>query len=298
MNGYIRERIDTPDGDFLDLDWSETGAARLAVVSHGLEGDSQRSYVRGMVRACNRAGWDALAWNMRGCSEEPNRQMGAYHSGRTEDLEAVVQYAFEKHRYEQLALIGFSLGGNLTLKYLGERGTAVDDRICGAVAFSVPCDLQAGAEHLARWSNRLYMKRFLRALRARVRTKVALFPGQLDDDGLDDIRTFREFDGRYVAPLHGFSSAEDYWQRCSCKPLLRNITCPTLLINAADDPFLPAACYPEYEADRNNNFFLEIPRYGGHVGFVSFNAQHLYWSEQQATAFLEHIHHNASRKEK
>lgn len=298
MNGYIRERIDTPDGDFLDLDWSETGAARLAVVSHGLEGDSQRSYIQGMVRACNLAGWDALAWNMRGCSEEPNRQVGAYHSGRTEDLEAVVQYAFKKYGYEQLALIGFSLGGNLTLKYLGERGTAVDDRICGAVAFSVPCDLQAGAEHLARWSNRLYMKRFLRSLRARVRTKMVLFPGVLDDDGLDDIRTFREFDGRYVAPLHGFSSAEDYWQRCSCKPLLRSITCPTLLINAADDPFLPAACYPEYEADRNNNFFLEIPRYGGHVGFVSFNAQHLYWSEQQATAFLEHTHHSASRKEK
>lgn len=287
VDGYVRERIDTPDGDFLDLDWSTVGAKRLVILSHGLEGDSKRRYMQGMARACNRAGWDALAWNMRGCSEEANRHLAAYHSGRTEDLDCVVRHACEHRGYEALAFIGFSLGGNLTLKYLGERGPEVDTSIRAAVAFSVPCDLQAGALHLAHWSNQIYMKRFLKSLRARVRAKIAQFPGELDDNGLDQVRTFREFDGRYVAPLHGFTSAEDYWQKCSCKPLLRRITIPTLLVSAADDPFLPSACYPYAEAERNNTFFFEVPRYGGHVGFVSFNTERLYWSEQRAVSFLE-----------
>ena len=142
---YRRERIDTPDGDFLDLDWSEVGGTKVAILAHGMEGNSRRPYMLGMVNAFNRAGWDALAWNMRGCSEEPNRQPAFYHAGLTGDLEIVVARVLADQIYESLVLIGFSLGGNLILKYLGERGTAVPKPLVASVNFSVPLDLADGA---------------------------------------------------------------------------------------------------------------------------------------------------------
>lgn len=278
-----RERLTTPDGDFLDLDWhTDGGRTRLAILSHGLEGDSTNTYIQGMARALVRAGWDVLAWNLRGCSGEPNRLLRSYHSGATEDLAAVIARAPE--HYTQLALVGFSLGGNMTLKYLGEP--APDTRISGAVAFSVPCDLASSAFQLESFCNRIYMRRFLRSLRAKVREKMARFPGRLDDAGLEAMRTFREFDGAYTAPMNGFASAEEYWTRASSKPALERIRVPTLLVNALDDPFLPRACFPEKEARASECFFLETPACGGHVGFVTFNAQNEYWSERRAVEFL------------
>ncbi len=277
-----RERITTPDGDFLDLDWHASNATRLAVLSHGLEGDSSNTYIQGMAHALARAGWDILAWNFRGCSGEPNRILRSYHSGATEDLAAVI--ARVPPRYTRLALVGFSLGGNMTLKYLGEP--APDPRVCGAVAFSVPCDLASSACQLESLFNRIYMRRFLRSLRGKVREKMARFPGRLSDAGLDTMRTFREFDGAYTAPMNGFASAEDYWTRASCQPALPRIAVPTLLVNALDDPFLPPACFPVEEARASASFHLETPRRGGHVGFVSFNPQNEYWSERRAVEFL------------
>lgn len=283
---YTRERITTPDADFLDLDWSRGGARRVVVISHGLEGNTSRSYVRGMVRAVRGAGWDALAWNFRSCSGEPNRHLYSYHSGSSDDLALVVDHALAAG-YEQVALVGFSLGGNVTLKYLGERGAAVDPRLCAAVAVSVPTDLAAASAELARPANRLYMWYFLRSLHTKVRQKIALFPGQLDDADFDNVRTFRDFDDRYTAPLHGFRDAEDYWRQCSSKPLLPHITLPTLLLSATDDPFLPAACYPEDEARQSPGVQLVTPTRGGHVGFIDWGSGR-YWSEQQALAFLQH----------
>jgi predicted alpha/beta-fold hydrolase len=283
---YGRERIDTHDGDFLDLDWSRCGARRLAILSHGLEGNSGRSYVRGMTRALNRRGWDVLAWNYRGCSGQPNRTLRSYHSGATDDLDVVVRHALAPAHYGILALVGFSLGGNLTLKYLGERAGALDARIRGAVVFSVPCDLAAGATHLARHANRLYLWTFLRSLRAKIRAKADLFPGQLDVDGLRLVRTLYDFDDRYTAPLHGFAGAEDYWRRSSSRPFLSAIDRPTLLVSAADDPFLPPACYPEAEARASPALHLEIPRHGGHVGFVEQAKSGIYWSEARTADFL------------
>ncbi len=280
---YLRERIDTPDGDFLDLDWSRIGAKRLVIVSHGLEGSSRRSYVMGMVRAFNAAGWDALGWNYRGCSGEPNRQLGSYHSGATYDLDTVVQHALP--HYDTVVLVGFSLGGNLTLKYLGERGADVDARIRSAVAFSVPCDLAAGSKKLAESGNRIYMWYFLRSLHKKVQQKMTMFPGEIDDANYNQIRTFADFDNRYTAPMHGFRDADDYWRRCSSKPLLTAIRIPTLLVNAQDDPFLPDACYPTKEAQASQHVTLEMPRYGGHVGFMSSKGGATYWSEERAVAF-------------
>jgi len=284
-----RERLTTADGDFLDLDWDTSGRfLRLAILSHGLEGDSGNPYVQGMAAALRRAGWDTLAWNFRGCSGEPNRLLRSYHSGATEDLDAVVTHALKTGRYKGLALVGFSLGGNMTLKYLGDLAGSVDSRLTAAVAFSVPCDLASSSRQLEKTSNRVYMNRFLGNLRKKIRGKMKVFPGQLSDAGLDAMRTFREFDGAYTAPLHGFSSADDYWTRASCRPVLGRLAIPALLVNARNDPFLAPECFPFAEAEASADFHFEAPRSGGHVGFVSFNRRNEYWSETRAVAFLNY----------
>ncbi|MGM0643686.1 MAG: YheT family hydrolase [Thermodesulfobacteriota bacterium] len=281
---YERERIDTPDGDFLDLDWSVTGCDRLAVISHGLEGNSHRAYVTGMAKTLNSAGWDVLAWNYRSCSGEPNRLLKSYHNGSTEDLSLVIQHAEKQKRYREIALVGFSLGGNLSLMHLGRD--SADPIVTKAVVFSVPCDLKSSVETISKPSNTIYMKRFLKMLHEKIRAKMEIMPGLIDDKGFEKIKTFREFDDRYTAPIHGFRDALDYWEKCSSKQFLSNIKVPVLIVNAADDPFLPGECYPDREASENPNITLEVPESGGHVGFIEFNRENRYWSEKRAVSFL------------
>jgi uncharacterized protein len=284
---YQRERIATPDKDFLDLDWVRKGSSRLAILSHGLEGDSKRHYVVGMVKALTGRGWDALAWNARGCSGEPNRVLRFTHSGATEDLHTVIRHVLATCAYSDLVLIGFSLGGNLTLKYLGERPP--DPRIKAALAFSVPCDLECSSVQLAKPANRIYMLRFLTTLRQKVRALAQLMPDKINDRGYQELRNFKDFDDRYTAPIHGFENAQDYWRKCSCKQFLNTISVPTLLINARNDPFLADECYPADEAESNLNLHLEIPPQGGHVGFMSVNKAGEYWSETRGASFLNAV---------
>jgi hypothetical protein len=286
---YQRERIRTADNDFLDLDRSTVGSKKIAIVSHGLEGNTSRVYMLGMVRALNRHGWDALAWNFRGCSGETNRKLYSYHSGKTDDLHTVITHVLSRYPYFELALIGFSMGGNIILKYLGDKREEVSPLIRKAVAFSVPCDLASGAERFTEWSNKIYMIRFLRMLHKKIINKKKLFPDQIDDQGYHRIKNFKDFDDRYTAPIHGFKNAEDYWKKCSSGPILRNILIPTLLVNARNDPFLGETCYPVKEAELNPNFFLEIPESGGHVGFVTFNQNGEYWSETRAISFIQNF---------
>lgn len=283
---YRRERIGTPDGDFLDLDWSQIGCGRLAILSHGLEGSSHRSYMMGMAKALNRHGWDALAWNFRGCGGEINRKLRFYHSGATEDLHCVINHVLLTKKYEEIALIGFSMGGNLTLVYLGREAKKLPGIISKAVAFSVPCDLRSGSLQMAKVKNKIYMKRFLRMLHKKVVQKMTLMPEKINDDDFHTIKNFKDFDDRYTAPIHGFKNAEDYWRQCSSKKFLANIEIPTLIVNAENDPFLGPECYPFREAEKSKAVFLEVPRHGGHVGFVSFNKAGTYWSEQRAIEFL------------
>jgi uncharacterized protein len=283
---YRRQRIRTPDDDFLDLDRSTVGATRVALLAHGLEGNATRPYMLGMVRALNLQGWDAVVWNFRGCSGEPNRKLRFYHSGDTQDLQTVLTRVLPDSRYGTAALIGFSLGGNVILKYLGEHALGLHPAIRAAVAFSVPCDLAASATKMARPENALYMRRFMRLLHGKILAKMQLFPGEIDDRGFSRMRTFKDFDEHYTAPLHGFKSALDYWNKASSKPLLARIAVPTLLVNAVDDPFLAPPCYPYQEAMVNPHLFLETPKAGGHVGFVSFRSGGKYWSESRAIAFL------------
>jgi len=221
-----------------------------------------------------------VAWNFRGCSGEPNRQVHFYHSGATDDLHTVLQHV--RTLYDHAALVGFSMGGNKVLKYLGEQG-----RACladGAVAFSVPCDLTTSSEVIERRENRIYLKRFMRSMRDKIAEKAALFPGHLDTDGLEKIESFREFDDRFTAPMHGFRDALDYWDKASCIHVLDDIRRPALLINAQDDSFLSPTCTPE-----TSNEWLEVdtPRFGGHIGFVTRRGP--YYTERRTLDFLARL---------
>jgi predicted alpha/beta-fold hydrolase len=281
---YKRERIHTSDNDFLDLDWSTNGNKKLVIISHGLEGNSHRAYVKGMVKAVNNAGWDALAWNYRSCSGEPNTKLCSYHNGATDDLAQVIEHAKNKHDYDEIALIGFSLGGNLTLLHLGRE--TPDPIVKKAVVFSVPCDLRASSKALAKSVNKLYMKRFLLMLHEKIKAKMQIMPELIDDKGYEKIKDFKAFDDRYTAPIHGFKNAYDYWEKCSSKPYIHDIKIPTLIVNAVNDPFLPKACFPIKEAQSNKHVTLCMPDSGGHLGFVSFNEKNIYWSERQAVLFF------------
>lgn len=283
---YERERIHTSDGDFLDLDWHRPGQAdTLLIVSHGLEGDSKRSYVKGMIRAFAGKGCHGMAWNYRGCSGEPNLQQRFYHSGATEDLEAVIVHVRHLGVYKRIVLSGFSLGGNLTLKYLGERGGSLYPELWKAAVFSVPLHLSSSSRKISQTSNYLYNKRFLRALEKKIRLKEAQMPGKLDVHALKGIKTLRQFDEAYTAPLHGFKNAEAYYAHCSALNFLADIKVPTLIMNAQNDPFLSPLCYPEKELKEHPFIRFEAPEEGGHVGFASTGKEELYYSEKRALAF-------------
>jgi predicted alpha/beta-fold hydrolase len=278
-----RERLELPDGDFVDLDWATSGKERLAILSHGLEGSSSDDCVRGMATRFQRTGWDVLAWNFRGCGLEPNRLVRSYHSGETGDLGAVIALAAE--RYPRIALIGFSLGGNVTLKYLGEGGC--HPAVIAGVGISVPIDLAASANAIdRRWSNRIYLRRFLSRLLPKIKAKAVRFPTGLDTSKSHQIRTLREFDNLYTAPVHGFRDAEDYWARSSARQYLQGIRVPALLLNARDDPFLTSESFPYLEAEKNPDFFLEAPKWGGHVGFIDSASNFRRWHESRCVEFL------------
>lgn len=282
---YDRERLETPDEDFFDLDWSRVGSNRVALICHGLEGCSVGIHELGMVTALNASRWDAVVLNFRGCSGELNRTLRFYHSGETGDLRFAISHIVRA--YPEVALIGFSLGGNVILTYLGQDAGSVAPAVRCAAVFSVPCDLAASARKLERLPNRIYLRRFLKTLRAKVIRKAPQFPNELDITGIERIRTFRAFDDRYTAPIHGFRDAGDYWRRCSSGRYAADIRVPTLLVNARNDPFLPKACFPVARAEANPHLFLEMPTHGGHNGFVALNEENRYWSESRALKFLE-----------
>lgn len=280
---YQRERIVTSDQDFLDLDWLTQGSEKLVIISHGLEGDTTRPYIKGMAKAFFDNGYDVLTWNYRGCSGEMNKALGFYHSGATNDLATVVEHAVSKS-YATIDLIGFSLGGNLTLKYLGENRTR-PSRLKKSVVFSVPMDLHMSCVKISEPSNWIYSQRFLRSLRKKVLEKSKVMK-QLDASGLKKVRTLHEFDDLFTGPIHGFKDALDYYTQSSSISFVENIKVPTLIINAKNDPFLSPECYPEHLLKDHPFVTFESPEHGGHVGFSQFSKNGLYWSEERALDFL------------
>ena len=286
---YDRERINTADGDFLDLDWSTVDSEKLVIFSHGLEGSSRSAYVLGMVRYFNKLGWDSLAWNYRSCSGEPNLKAHFYHPGQTEDQHTVIMHSLEKHQYKTVVLIGFSLGGAYVLRYLGERAQDIPEEVKKAVVFSSPTDLQGSSNHLSKGANSWYGRAFLYKFKRKMLQKERLWPGTCDLSVWENIKTLKDFDIYCNAPWYGYSNVEDFYHVSSAKPVMNRIKVPTLIVNAENDPFLPESCYPIEEAEANKNLFLEIPAAGGHIGFMTFKWKGVYWSEARAKAYLEDL---------
>jgi predicted alpha/beta-fold hydrolase len=220
--------------------------------------------------------------NYRGCSGEVNKTVRFYHSGATDDVDYLINF-IEKD-YEEIILVGFSLGGNLLLKYLGDGIYNLNNKIKVATAISVPCDLESSMENLMEKRNTIYSKRFLKALKNKVLVKKDLMPDQISDEHLESIKSLKDFDDKYTAPIHGFKNACDYYNKCSCKQYLKHIKIPTLIINALDDPFLAEACFPFGEVEANKNLTLITPTHGGHVGFSSFSED--YWTEKKVLEFV------------
>lgn len=279
------ERMELPDGDFLDADWHMRSEALhekpLLIVSHGLEGSSRRHYVTGLIRAMPEV--NALAWNYRSCSGDPNRNLRFYHSGATEDLDFVIQQVVARG-VKDIYLAGFSLGGNLSLKWLGENAKKASQFVRKAVAFSVPLHLSSSSQQLTRRENRLYTHRFLQTLLEKVTEKSARYPKDITPSMLTSIRSLYDFDNVITGPLHGFKDAEDYYERNSSLYFLANIQVPTLIVNAKNDPFLSQECLPE---QIDSDFVrIELPDSGGHCGFYPRNYRGQTWAEQRAAAWF------------
>lgn len=281
----LRERVILNDGDFLDIDWSfpETSSGKVAVLLHGLEGNAQRTYILGQAKVLLDTGWDIAAVNFRGCSGEANITYSSYTAGRTEDLHSVINLILEKNKYNEISLVGFSLGGNLLLKYLGED-PSLPKEIKKAVSISTPLSLKGSLESLEKFQNYAYQSSFLINLRKKYKEKMKDFPEEMTSSDYKKITSLLEFDNIYTAPANGFKDAYDYYEKNSSLQFLPNIEIPFLILNAANDSFLSPACYPLDLATKMSNFHLEIPKYGGHVGFHKTNE--LYYSEERAASFL------------
>ena len=287
-HNYRRERITTWDNDFIDLDFSEVNSSKLVVLIHGLEGSSTSKYILAAASELNKAGYDTVSFNLRGCSGEDNVLLSTYHSGKTEDLEFVISYLIENYSYDKIMIVGYSLGGNITLKYFGEHVKTISDKVSCGVAISVPVDLASSSKTMGTSKNKIYMYKFLRSLRKKILVKTQKHPDyKLDINKLLKSKTFKDFDGLYTAPVSGFSGPEDYWKKASSKPYLPSIKKPVLLISSKDDPFLAKECYPYKEAKESNHFHLEVTKYGGHVGFISgFLTKNNRWLENRILQFI------------
>lgn len=275
--------VETHDSDVLEVDWHRRGNTKLVVISHGLEGNSSRSYILGMAKEALNNGFDVLAWNYRGCGAALNRKAIFYHSGATYDLETIVNYA--SPGYEEIFLIGFSLGGNLTLKYLGEKRN-LDPKIKKGVAISVPLDLGGSCDKISNSAFGLYNRRFLKSLQLKIKKKSVYFPDEFPLEKFASIRTLRDFDNTFTGPLHGFLDAEIYYQTNSALQFLPDIQVPTLVLNAQNDPFLSPSCYPIQLAQQLDQVHFEFPIQGGHVGFMQSDSEQPFYSEARAVEFI------------
>ena len=281
-----RERLELPDGDFLDLDWTAGERGPITLVVHGLEGSSDSHYALGMLAAVVRRGWRGVVLHFRGCGGQPNRLARSYCAGDTADIAHVVGWLRQREPTAPLAVVGYSLGGNALLKWLGE--THADPPLRAAVAVSAPFLLDAAARRLGSGFSRLYQSHLLRELKDGYREKFRhRSDGPVGLNELAGLRDFYAFDDRITAPLHGYTGVGDYYTRASCRQFLRRIRVPTLILHALDDPFMSPDAVPK-AAELSSHVRLELSRNGGHVGFVAgrwpWRAD--YWLERRIPAFL------------
>lgn len=282
---FTRKRIDTADDDFLDIDLLQSGNRKIVVLCHGLEGSSSSMYIQGASGILNSNGYDVAAMNYRFCSGEINRQLRTYHSGETEDLHTVINDVLPD--YDEVLLVGFSLGGNIVLKYIGDGVYPIHPKLKAAVGISVLVDLYGAALELSKLKNRIYTKRFLKTLRKKLRLKQAQYPSHIELDRLKKVKSLIDFDEYFTSPLNGFKNARDYYAKCNSKQFLQKIKIPTLIINALDDPFLSKTCYPTVEAANSEYLHLMTPKHGGHVGFYSPRKESLWYEEEILKFFID-----------
>ncbi len=281
-----RQRLELPDGDFLDIDWTALPGTRRVLVLHGLEGSMESHYSGALLKCLAERGYRAGLLYFRGCSGIPNRLPRGYHSGETGDLDFVVRQLLEAQPGIPLAVVGFSLGGNVLLKWLGEQGA--DAALDAAIAISVPFDLDSAARQLQSGLSRIYRNHLLAKLRQSVIRKAATHPPPVTLQRLRALDSFRAFDNAITAPMHGFRDVDDYYRQSSSKPYLKHIRVPTLILQARDDPFLPVTALPGAH-ELSEHVTLELSEHGGHAGFVTGRnpCRPRYWLEQRIVAHLE-----------
>ncbi len=283
-SSFTRKRIETQDDDFLDIDFLKNGNRKIVVLCHGLEGSSASKYIQATASLLNSNGYDIAAMNYRFCSGEINRQLRTYHSGETEDLNTLIDHILPD--YDEIYLVGFSLGGNLVLNYIGEEVFPINPKIKATVGISVLVDLYGAALELSKLKNRIYTKRFLKTLAVKMKLKHKQYPNQIDIEQLKNVKRLIDFDEHFTSRLNGFRDARDYYAKTNSKQFLHQIEIPTLVINALDDPFLSKSCFPFEEARDNNYLNLMTPKFGGHVGFNALESKYL-WHEEKILLFFE-----------
>ena len=282
---YERERLELKDGDFLDIDRIKNGNRKAAVLCHGLEGSSNSNYIRAAASFLSKNGFDITAVNYRSCSGELNRLPRFYHAGATDDLKEIINHI--EPEYDEIYLVGYSLGANLVLKYMGVDA-GKDKKLKAGVAISCPMDLYDSSFTLNKRRNYVYRMKFILSFRKKIKEKHKMMPDKINIDGIDKMTDFNEMDNRYTAKLGGFKDAEDYYKKESAINFLPDIKVPALIINAKDDPILSSKCYPKHLKKINENLNVLYPKYGGHVGFAKFNKDY-YWTDYKVLDFFRRV---------
>lgn len=283
---FREERLELPDGDFVDLAWSIGSQGPIVVLLHGLTGSVHTSrYIRGLMNAIHDRGWRAVLMHFRGASGVPNRIPRSYHAGDTSNLNFLIQTLRQREPTTPIAAVGYSLGGNVLLKWMAEQGASAP--VETAVAVSVPFDLAAAAERVQAGFSKVYQNRLLNNMKRMTATKFADMPAPFELPDLNSITNFIDFDDQVTAPLCGFGNANEYYQRSSCGQFIGQIEKTTRIIHARDDPFMTPECVPDFTAVANS-VTLELSEHGGHVGFVSSDGGSLpsYWLEQRIPDYL------------
>lgn len=283
---YTRERIELPDGDFLDLDWSKSSvpSKSLVIVTHGFLGNSTRPYILGAVKLFNQNHWDAVCWNHRGLSGENNRLERLTTHGDSQDLAYVINHCLAMKHYTQITLVGYSKGGNISLKYAGEQGVNIAQEIKSVVAISVPTDIQGSVDAMG--AEGFYANRFKSKLHRFLQKRTKLIDPKWFSL-FEKYKTLDEFTGEYIAPLHGLKNAADYYDSCSAIHVVDQIRIPSLILNAANDPVLSESCAILDKAKKSNYLFSEYPAHGGHCGFYAPNQNGIYWGDYRTWEFVK-----------
>ena len=285
---YTRKRITLSDGDFLDIDGVYNNNDKVVILSHGLEGSADKQYIKGAAKLFIENGWDVIAWNCRSCSGEMNLAPRLYHHGDIEDIGEVTDWTLSQNQYKQIGYIGFSMGGVINSKYLSTKGNTVDSSIVFNVAISAPCDLEACALALDERENILYKKKFYNSIKDKLIEKDKQHPGMLDVNRLNTIKYWYEFDESFSAKMNGFSDRKAFYKQATLLNFLEDIKVPTLVLNAQNDPIIPAISNPFTIARKSSFVHLEMPKYGGHCGYSVKGDYHNY-AERRSLEFYNDI---------